>query len=89
MVRWGWVGPEPGKAFGVTVRVKFQGCAFPLGGYFGKSTLLQPSADWPLRELEPGRLRALPGPSAGKGRANGPRQQRGAQAPPPPLKMLL
>ena len=61
MVRWGWVGPEPGKAFGVTVRVKFQGCAFPLGGYFGKSTLLQPSADWLLRELEPGRLRALPG----------------------------
>lgn len=61
-----------GKAVTVIGRVKFQGSPSPLGGYFRKAAFLQQSGDWLLQTLESGRLRALPGPSAGRDRRTAP-----------------
>lgn len=65
-----------GRAFTVTVKVKFQGCSFPLGGYFGKAALRQQSTDWLLRTLESGRLRALPAPAQVKPGRTAPQNKR-------------
>ena len=59
-----------GKTFAGIVRVKFQGCSFPLGGYSGKVAFSQPLTDWLPQRLDSGKLRA----STGKGRENSPRE---------------
>lgn len=59
-----------GKTFAGIVRVKFQGCSFPLGGYSGKVAFSQPLTDRLPRRLESGKLRA----GTGEGREKSPRE---------------
>ena len=61
---------ELGKNFVGVVRVKFQGCSFPVGGYTGKVVFSLPLTDWLPRKLESGKLRA----GTGEGRENSPRE---------------
>lgn len=75
----GW-DQEPERGRHGHHRDQIPGLLFPPGWLFWESSFIP--ADWLPPTLESGSLRALPGPSAGKGRENSPREQRASSRRP-------